>query len=376
MSASHYQTLQVEATANLQDVRAAYRRLAMRYHPDKNGGDDTQFKVIQSAYDVLSDPSKRRTYDFHLECERLCAPPRRSTSPPPYSASAPPRPSPMTAEEVMAKMMEDLRINRQQQFEELRRRAQGGAEPDSAAERARKADEEAARKGAELRRRVAERAAEQKRQQDILNSFYKMNSEPQSAPPPTARAANTRARAIDNPLWHKAYPTPTCCGLTKKNAPCKVKIGLFVLDGTASCKMHVWDKMKGLVSEWAKAAPSRSSRSAIFEATLPADGERHGWEAAEAPGEALYLRVRCPAGDLKAGYKVRVGQKEVGTCVAIQQVPTKTSHKSEQVNVQVLAAGEIGVLKVQCIEVDAHTGRWKCPLGIGALASDDVITCY
>ena len=59
----YYTTLDVSKTASLDDIKKAYRRMAMKYHPDRNGGDDTQFKKIQEAYDVLSDPQKRQMYD-------------------------------------------------------------------------------------------------------------------------------------------------------------------------------------------------------------------------------------------------------------------------------------------------------------------------
>jgi len=50
--------------ATNKDIRDAYRRMVLLYHPDKNPGiDDTIFKKIQLAYDVLSNESKRKTYD-------------------------------------------------------------------------------------------------------------------------------------------------------------------------------------------------------------------------------------------------------------------------------------------------------------------------
>ena len=48
--------LGIEQSASLDDVKLAYKRLAMRYHPDK-GGSDTDFARIQSAYETLKDLS-------------------------------------------------------------------------------------------------------------------------------------------------------------------------------------------------------------------------------------------------------------------------------------------------------------------------------
>lgn len=59
---AHYDTLGVDAGAESEAVRRAYRRLAMKAHPDK-GGDPDEFRRIQEAYDVLSDPARRADYD-------------------------------------------------------------------------------------------------------------------------------------------------------------------------------------------------------------------------------------------------------------------------------------------------------------------------
>jgi len=58
----HYETLGVSKDATPQDIKKAYRKLAMKHHPDK-GGDQEQFKRITGAYEVLSDPDKRAQYD-------------------------------------------------------------------------------------------------------------------------------------------------------------------------------------------------------------------------------------------------------------------------------------------------------------------------
>ncbi len=61
-----YELLEVERTADAGTIRSAYRRLAMRYHPDKNPGckdSEEKFKAISQAYDCLKDEQKRAAYD-------------------------------------------------------------------------------------------------------------------------------------------------------------------------------------------------------------------------------------------------------------------------------------------------------------------------
>ena len=61
-----YQVLGVSKDANERDIKKAYKRMAMKYHPDRTEGDkdmEIKFKEIKQAYEVLSDPQKRQMYD-------------------------------------------------------------------------------------------------------------------------------------------------------------------------------------------------------------------------------------------------------------------------------------------------------------------------
>jgi len=68
----YYDILGVARTASDEEIKKAYRRLAMQHHPDRNSGNKTaedKFKVINEAYAVLSDPDKRNSYDRYGTAE-------------------------------------------------------------------------------------------------------------------------------------------------------------------------------------------------------------------------------------------------------------------------------------------------------------------
>ena len=67
----HYEVLGVSQEANDEELKKSYRKLALKWHPDKNPDNleeaHKQFQVIQAAYDVLSDTQERAWYDKHRD---------------------------------------------------------------------------------------------------------------------------------------------------------------------------------------------------------------------------------------------------------------------------------------------------------------------
>jgi len=64
MNLDYFEVLEVDKSASQDDIKKAYRRLAAKYHPDRNTSDDAieRFQKIQESYSVISDPKKRKLY--------------------------------------------------------------------------------------------------------------------------------------------------------------------------------------------------------------------------------------------------------------------------------------------------------------------------
>lgn len=69
MGKDYYKILGIQSGANEEEIKKAYRRMALRFHPDKNKDPNAEekFKEIAEAYEVLSDPKKRVIYDQYGE---------------------------------------------------------------------------------------------------------------------------------------------------------------------------------------------------------------------------------------------------------------------------------------------------------------------
>src|SRR3990167_9587905 len=59
----YYEVLGIAKGASADEIKKAFRKLAVKYHPDKEGGDEAKFKEANEAYEVLKDSSKRQRYD-------------------------------------------------------------------------------------------------------------------------------------------------------------------------------------------------------------------------------------------------------------------------------------------------------------------------
>ena len=70
LTVDHYRTLGLKPEATEEDIKKAYRKLAMQYHPDRTGGNpenEEHFKEINEAYRILGDEEKRRRYDIQYQ---------------------------------------------------------------------------------------------------------------------------------------------------------------------------------------------------------------------------------------------------------------------------------------------------------------------
>lgn len=66
---TYYQVLEIDKKASEEEIKKAYRQMAMKWHPDKNPGDkeaEERFKEISAAYEILGDPTKKKEYDYRL----------------------------------------------------------------------------------------------------------------------------------------------------------------------------------------------------------------------------------------------------------------------------------------------------------------------
>lgn len=103
----YYYFLGISGDASEEDIKKAYRKLSLKYHPDKNENDDffaARFREIQEAYDTLSDKGRRHTYDQNLESHRKS-----------FRYNIPPSIKTFTANKVHAKKGEEIIITWQTQ---------------------------------------------------------------------------------------------------------------------------------------------------------------------------------------------------------------------------------------------------------------------
>lgn len=99
---THYDILSVAADAPPEVVKAAYRALSQKFHPDLNPGNPSAARamaIINASYEVLSDPEKRRAYDFWLSHQQVPAPgPARPPSSPRSRSVPSPMPQPVATD--------------------------------------------------------------------------------------------------------------------------------------------------------------------------------------------------------------------------------------------------------------------------------------
>ncbi|MBB6370400.1 J domain-containing protein [Chryseobacterium shigense] len=99
----YYYFLGISPDASEEDIKKAYRKLSLKYHPDKNDNDDFfagRFREIQEAYEILSDAGKRRTYDQNLENHQKS-----------FRYNIPPSIKTFTSNKIHAKKGEEIIIN-------------------------------------------------------------------------------------------------------------------------------------------------------------------------------------------------------------------------------------------------------------------------
>lgn len=99
----YYYFLGISHDASEEDIKKSYRKLSLKYHPDKNENDDffaDRFREIQEAYETLSDRSRRKTYDQNLENHQKS-----------FRYNVPPAIKTFTANKIHAKKGEEIIIN-------------------------------------------------------------------------------------------------------------------------------------------------------------------------------------------------------------------------------------------------------------------------
>lgn len=99
----YYYFLGITPDASEEDIKKVYRKLSLKYHPDKNDNDDFfagRFREIQEAYEILSDSERRRTYDQNLESHQKS-----------FRYNIPPSIKTFTANKIHAKKGEEIIIN-------------------------------------------------------------------------------------------------------------------------------------------------------------------------------------------------------------------------------------------------------------------------
>src|SRR5687768_83447 len=106
----YYAVIGVSRTASQDEIKRAYRRLAVKYHPDKNPDPQAQQRIVEinEAYDVVGDPEKRNAYDQRLDnpwAEVITAPDPPKHRDPAYRRKRPPvNPKPGRVSETYALM--------------------------------------------------------------------------------------------------------------------------------------------------------------------------------------------------------------------------------------------------------------------------------